>query len=522
MKNILFQFILPVLLAFSLAGCKKDHGNYDYRPLGDFYIDSANIKKEFIAKQFDTLKLAPKVVYAGDRSKLSYRWTVYDSDKFYGERTGVETLSASESLASRLMLLPNKYILQYTVTDTESGRSAVYLYKMTVESGSGLGIMVLYEKNNLVDFDIIQTKLLAGLLEKDEVSRAMYSTANPGHLLTGNAVAIGMYKTKTAQFIDILTDNDGLQLSPNDMVISRSFDDQFLVKPLVRHIEGYNPLLGTLVPVMPYFSVLDYESSLGATVLINNGAVYVNQVGASNGKANAYALAYTAGDDYKAAPFVFGPGSPTTVYDDLKMRFIGVAANSVIPVTTGVNTAFDLKNINKKIVYGGAGYGGGPMAYTVFKNPVDDGKRFLYLTDFTFAKPVTAKYAWDISSYPGIADAKLFTLGRRGPLMYYVGNNKIYQIKYDITGGTINGAVNAWTDLPAGEEITCMKLFPHAGRNLAESAADKYLYVATYNNTTKKGKVYLLEVNISSGVLKQTPVAVFEDFGKIKDMALKI
>lgn len=509
MKRILHLFII-VCGILAMAGCYKDKGNYSYSNLPAFYVDTTHIKSAFIIAQYDTLTIPSSLVYEGDKSKLKFSWSTYLYAPSISGGNPADTIATTENLATPIALLPEKYWLEFSATDTQTGRRTTYRYTVTVE-GVGSGLMVLYEKDNKVDCDLIKTKLLEGLLTEDVVVRNMYSLANPGHPLTGKAVSIGMFKFTTTQYISIYSEHDGVVLSPADMSITKNFNSMFSAAPDVIHPEGYYAPVGLLTS--------DFENSSGFELMVNGGQAYANMVLFAFGKESAFSLLFAASGDYEAAPFPrYGLGR-IVIYDQKNKRFLGASplGTTLTPISS-TGTAFNFQTLGKDMVYMDYGFGGTYMTYAFFKNPSDDGKRYLYVLDLGNS---AAKYAWDVSAYARIADAKLFAMGTRGQLMYYAAGNQVFQLKYDLAAGQANGAVDAWPNIPAGEEITCMKLCPHPGRNVAENAKDKYLFVATYNNTTGKGKIYVLQANVTSGVLQQQPVAVYEDFGKIKDMAFK-
>lgn len=491
------------------AGCYKDTGNYHYTVLPGFYVDSTKVKGEFSVKQYDTLKLSSNLVFDGDKSRLKYSWSTYLFSSVVAGNPA-DTLATTENLAASISLFPEKYWLEFSATDTQTGRRTTRRYVMTVE-GIGSGMMVLYERNNKVDFDLIKTKLLNGLQTQDEVVRNLYSIANPAHPLTGEAVDINMFKYQNIQYISVYTSNNGVALSPADMAIVKDFNSQFAGRPDVIQPQGYVSPAGLFDG--------NYESSSGFELLVNGGKLYANMVIFAFGKETAFSLLMPSSGDYIAASFPKYGLARIVVYDQLNKRFLGASpiSTTLAPITS-TGTAFSFQNIGRDMVFMDYGFGGTYMNYAVFKNPEDDGKRYLYVLDLSNS---SAKYLWDISHYEKIADAKLFATGTRGQLMYYAAENKVYQIKFDLAGGVENGSINAWPYIPADEEVTCIKLCPHPGRDIAESAKDKYLFVATYNKTTNKGKVYVLQANVTSGALQQQAAAVYEDFGKIKDMAFK-
>lgn len=495
-----------------LASCQKDKGNYNYIDLEKMYVDTSGLGSAFIVKQFDTLKMRSGLTYDGDRSKLKYVWKAYD---IYSSGTGIaaDTLSTSENLSVPISLFPSNYYLEFSATDPVSGRRAAVRYTMKVES-IGAGLLVLYEKDGKVDCDLIKTKLLEGLTPSDGVVRNLYSLANPGTPLTGDAVAAGSFFLGTVAQISIYTSNNAVSVSPSDMTVSKPFKDLFFMAPNTRKPQGYFAPLG--------FLSNNYESSAGFELLVNDGQLYANMVLFAFGRPTSFSLLAPAAGSYKASPFPVYGLAKIVVYDELSRSFLQASplSTTLLPYNSPVvgTPPFNFNNIGKDLVYMSYGFGGTYMNYGIFKDPVDNGARYIYVMDFGGS---TAKAIMDISSSENIAQAKLFAFGIRGQLMYYAVGNKIYQIPYDFNAGTASPSIVAWPHIPANEEITCMKMFPHPGRNVPENAMDKYLMVGTYDQSTGMGKVYMLQTNVTSGTIQAAPAAVYTQFGKVKDISFK-
>jgi hypothetical protein len=512
MKKYIAHILLITIGIISLLACKKDKGNYDYTELNRFYVDSAKVGSAFIVQQFDTFKLRSGLVYEGDRAKLKYSWSAYlYAPGLLGNYA--DTLSTTEDLAVPIPLLPEKYWLEFSATDPATGRRATARYIMTVES-IGSGLLVLYEKNNQVDVDLIKTKLLEGLLPADEVVRNLYSLANPTQPLTGNALGVAHFRAGNVQYISLYTSNDGVAVSPADFAVTKKFKDLFFLAPNTKKPQGYFGPLG--------FLSNNYESSAGFEFLVNDGQLYANMVIFAFGKESAYSLLSTNTGNYQASPFTMYGAGRIVAYDQLNKKFLSASPLGTTLTDYASSLAgsppFNFNNIGKELIYMSYGYGGTYMSYGFFKNPVDNGQRFIYIMDFGGS---VAKYIMDISSFEKITEAKLFALGVRGQLMYYAVGNKLYQIPFDLSTGIASQSIEAWPFIPASEEITCIKLCPHPGRNVSENTMDKYLMVATYNKTTGMGKVYMLLANVTSGSLQAQPVAVYDQFGKVKDIAFK-
>ena len=342
--------------------------------------------------------------------------------------------------------------------------------------------------------------LNSGVTEVSYV-RNTYTRANPLTPLTGNprmclAVLESVY---------VATDEDAKRLSDLDMTIADDFENIFLTPP----------------------STKDFHIFSDAAV-INDGKLYKR-----TGWGGIAFLGPTSmiGDDYYAAPFVIAAyGGNAALYDQENMRFLysDSWAGYAVPVSAN-GTHFSFSNTGKKMIYTAKGYdpkgivGSAPYIYnygyfSIFRNPVDDGARYLYayIVDTYSESGYTTSAALDLSSCTEITNAEFWAFGERGPVVYYATTEKIYQMNYTLDSG-VSGASEVWTH-GVDEEITCMKLFKYDGISLANSAKDKYLLVATYNSATAKGKLYLLEADIVTGVLSAEPVAVYEFSGKIADV----
>ncbi len=513
MKKFIHYNILFITCLLALNACYKDKGNYTYTDLDAFFVDSTKVGSAFVVQQFDTFRLKSALVYNGDRSRLKFSWSTYliTYPPFNGNYA--DTLSTAENLGVPISILPNKYWLEFTATDTVTGRRAAARYTITVES-TGSGLLVMYAKNNQVDCDLIKTKLLEGLLPQEKVLRNLYTQANPKRPLTDDPVAIAMFKYGTQQYINMLTTREAIGVSPADFAITREFNKQFLIAPNTKKPQGY------FAP--PFYYAFDNEQSAGWECMVNDGSLYVNLAAFGLGKETFYNVFTSTTGNYYANPNIIQGAGRFVVFDQLNRKFLagstlGTTLNDYPSSPLG-SPPFNFNNIGKDLVYLNYGYGAQYMVYGIFKNPTDNGQRFLYVMDFGGS---IARALIDISAYPGIAQTNLFAFGQRGQLLFYGVGNKLYRIPFDFSTNTAQTPVDAWPNIPADEEITCMKMSPHPGRNLPENALDKYLMVATYNKTTGMGKVYMLQLNVTSGAVQSQPAAVYDGFGKIKDIAFK-
>lgn len=510
MKIIYNKLLLLASVVLFMTGCFEDKGNYNYIGLADFFVDTTGLKISYTVSMYAELDIPSGLVYDGDKSGLSFTWRVYEKDGNFSNPA--ITLAETEDFREAVAIDPGDYWLEFCATEKNTGRTAAFRYALTVES-MGSGFLVLYKKNGMIDCDLVRPKLLLGDLDENMVARQMYSQKNPDVPLQGEPVAAGMFISGNYSFISLYTDRDGVQLSPYDMSLTKKFENMFLFPPQTIKPEGYS---------VPFGIVLGkYDTSDGSEVLINDGVCYFNFLSMAilTGKE---AFLAPLGGDYVAAPYPFVIPGASVIYDQKNMRYMSASlfGGDYMPVTVEVKEPFDFSNLKRVLVYQSFGFGGTYYVNAIFRNPVDDGSRYLYV--MSLYSSVIPLQLWDISSYEGISEAELFAFGRRGPLAFYAVGNKVYRIPYDLTKGEVGEqAVEAWPYLATGETITCMKLCPYPGKNVTENLIDRYLMIATYNEATSEGKLYFVKVDIASGVCDSEPAAVFEHFGKIRDITFK-
>jgi hypothetical protein len=505
--NKFITYHLIMALGIFFTACHEDKGNYDYRELVDFYVDPQGIPGNITVTQFRTLHLPSNLVYGGNKDDLEYAWLVFKQGATILEETTIDTLATTENLAAPVPVLPGTYTLVFTAMERESKRSTLQSYSLTVEGAIGTGLLVLHEKNGSVDCDLVKTRTLVGSLARDTVLRTIYSQANPGYPLSGKPLQMAV-NTRLV-YIYLFTDTDAVRLSPVDMSIMARFDGLFFSVPGTAKPQGYNLTGGG-----------NFET------LINDGKYhFIPIVYVSLGAEKDALFTAAAAGDYYAAPYVVQASilSLPVFYDQAGMRFCVYSTDAVPISSTAPGNAFDFSNVGKKMVYMESGFGTGNV-HSIFKNPVEDGSRYLYLMNVntSASSSFKANAAYDISAWPDIANARYFTLSTRGPVGFYATDNKVYRYTYSSNDFTVQPtAQEAWPYIPAGETITAIQLVKYAGSSVPSSTLDRYLLIATYNETSGEGKLYVIEIDVVNGLCTTTPVAIYDQFGKVTNMTFK-
>lgn len=511
MKKYFIIISLILLSGLITPSCLKDEGNYEYEQLGDFYIDTLGKQTTFTVKQYSDLSVSSNLVYYGNKSDLTYKWPLYQSENqtlgkskypleeshgFTKEDFPSFVIAETENLSESIIAEPGSYYLQFEATETKTGLTAMMRYPVTIESVVGTGLLVFYKGGNNADCDLVSTPLLNANVIETVYSRNLYSRANPSNPLSGNPRSC-LYVT-SGEYVYLATDQDAKRLSRIDMSVVDDFEGIFQSPPQIK--DFYIPLSDMIINDSKFYKITSWglANFIGPHLMLN-------------------------GDTYVAANFAIKPyGANAVIYDQSKMRFLYSGMwNGYVETISAPGTHFSFNNVGKKLIYGNAGFNAGQtyITYCIFKNPTDDGKRFLYSfrTDKSSHSAYTTVAALDLSACPQVAAADFWAFGERGPVTFYATKEKIYQLDYIIATGVVNGAAEVRA-FPASEEITCMKLFKNAGINLSVSAKDKYLLVATYKSSTNTGTLYVLETDIANGTITSTPSAVYTFSGKIGDV----
>lgn len=128
----------------------------------------------------------------------------------------------------------------------------------------------------------------------------------------------------------------------------------------------------------------------------------------------------------------------------------------------------------------------------------------------------------DLTGMPDINIAKQFETGNLGAMALYATDRKIYSFTFSNNDNIAKDNLLGFT-APGNELITKISLFKADGSGYsgATSKNNKLLFVATWDEAAKDGKVYILSLSQLSGAITSMPLRVLSGFGKISDMILK-
>jgi hypothetical protein len=416
------------------------------------------------------------------------------------------------------------------VKDNKRNLASGMSFDVNVISRISHGLVVLHGDGSGSDFDYIATPNTVEGLEGNVRIANVFQTLN-GRKFRGNPLAIaqvgiddGAQRLKVNR-IYVSTDEEFLQLNARSFLLEHDASELFIQQPERLRIntisgKGLNGTQfyfindGNLHRISGFQHMEDYSippalppnSALGGNVKLS--PFFVRTLPATGSLMSAF----------------------PAFYDIIGKRFVTIADMSLItvalqPFAPQQPTAlFDVNNIGKDILYAGRGLN--RYGYAVFTGGAND--YWLYVINFpAIASSLTASAnialeKHDLSSLPEIQNAAFFDLEERGNVLFYATDRNMYAYSPPSTVTRINN------DFPAGERITSMKLFKFEGAVYVNGVSMKFyddlngalMYVATWDGS--KGKLYEFRINVTNGNMEKTPLNVFEDFGRIIDMDMKI
>jgi hypothetical protein len=536
MKKYTFKFLTILLLIGGIVvSCSKDKGNYDYTTLDPTTIDVTGLATTYSVVRFtDYLDINPVITYKGQVvnttnpqfPELSFSWDMYPSIANVANKTTAERYALGNSLKlHRQMTEPEgSWEVLLTTTNTNTGVKTFAKFIVNITPSLAEGWMVLYERNGTSDVGIIVNNEIARAAATEKLMLDVYAVSN-GAPLQGTPTAILHSKSNNAAFSPALL---------NTLYVQTNKD---MVNVGLTTFQKVGGLAYGIFFSAPAVVSLSYVASTEARkdFIINNNKVYradYTIIGAGD-KFFGDALSGTYGTLAPWMPSSVSASFDAIVYDQTNKKFLKIAnrGSDLVPIPIPQNLAvagFDINNVGLTFVMADAGWNN--WEYMVMKD--DANKYFLLSANFKETEKIGTpavdngafgKAKYDMSACPEVTSINSVTAGTLGEIFYYSANNHLYQYKYKL--GTTD---QLWT-ANAGETITKIMLQKYntntnraLGPVFDPKNYCKILYVATYNESTKVGSVYQMEVNPSNGAIIAGTQKSYTGFGKIKDMGWKI
>lgn len=498
--NSIFACFL-ILLIFS---CKKDNSNTSITKLPEFAIDTAGqIVSYSVQQSVQELTIDPKIIYNGDAKNLHYLWRLYSPEAGNPSagvtQTPVDTLATTKQLKAFVNRNPGSYVAELQVTDLSTTLKTQMRFTVTVSSPRPYGWLVAYEKKagGSTDVSLIRSNEFVSTVPQEEVMRDIYTAVN-GTGINGKPLRIVNNGTM------IVTDQTAVRVNGPDY----------------KKIADFNQIFIGGAPAPKPQGILDRGFGFH---LVNNGDIYWGSGNVWIGKVTLD----TKG--YRALPIpirIYAKNSGA--FDDLNKRFFKLEqqtgqATTFPVVSPTARFGMDLNSINKNLLYVGDGStltGNSRHQYAFFRD-LDGSKTWLYGINF-LAETDPGVCLIDLTGMPDINIAKQFETGNLGAMALYATDRKIYSFTFSNNDNIAKDNLLGFT-APGNELITKISLFKADGSGYsgATSKNNKLLFVATWDEAAKDGKVYILSLSQLSGAITSMPLRVLSGFGKISDMILK-
>lgn len=525
MCKFIFYTLWVCVVGFVLTSCYDDKGNYDYTELTEIRIDTIGLATPILAEgtilRFDKMMCAPNIYYDGklvnedDNAPLDYTWTIYSTVALGGsdDDKKIDTLATTRILDAEISRVPGQYIVQFTVTDRKSGWQQYLKLNRTIEGAiPASGWMVLYEpsdKPGMSDVGLVYNEWVKKNWLSDDITYWNLFSSSNGTPMEGKPLKISYTITALPTSLIVIATEKGMCA-----VHEETFQKELTVKDFF-----YEPPTSGALTAYVQAGWMPTPPSFGETVLYDN-KVYVG------GNGTRPMGVSSVGEYGELAPWLclFHPaaGLNTVVYDNTNGRFLGVTGVKVTPFVaqTPSPSGFDVNNVGAEFIKGD--WGTGNMEYFIMKK---DNAYFFARANFIVPTLPTLGTIWkDITASPDIAEINTFAMPYTGNYALYGAKNKVYKLFY-----TMNNVAEELWKIPSDENqneetITCIELQKFslaAYMNMGIMPnVNEVLHVATWNEVTKKGKLYQFKIDAIDGSIKSEP-KVYSVPGKVKSMGWK-
>ena len=528
-------------LMASLSSCVTDDGNYSYlspEDAGEIKFDTVGMPTE-MRYVFSSLSLGqhieytPKVKYAHPEN-LDYKWLAFKTDYSTYKPVQVgnaqvypepKVIGTSLNLSWDVDLEPGTYKIYIEAVDRVTGMKA-YFYphssNYTTMNGpaSVSGLFMLVERDGQTDIEAMGSSLML-VAGGDHSEPAFYSTST-GNSIPGKPLYIRCSSAgKNSKESYIVATTEGVfRINHTGLTMMDKWDDLF-----------YN----TPATFAPQYSTLD--TNTGCEMFINNGKLHVLYASKANDRKYSDVIA----GDYEAYPYLM-PASRSTwrpnpeainadqvIYDKKNHCFRPYypMASTVSHFKSTIADAYaDANHLPSDPV--AILNGGGNTTWAILDK---DGSRWLY--QFCFYDVVDngdlsyggERAIQNLDGCTDIKNAKYWASNTGGNAFFYATDNKVYS--YSTSSGATTS--NSIYECEAGEVVTAIYLGGSAGGGWPTSKC--VFWIATWNETTKNGRLIQYEMDINNGVPQDMFGPAFagkggayitDGWGKIKSMTFSM
>lgn len=496
-------------LMASLASCVTDDGNYSYltpEEAGEIKFDTVGMDNAMRMSLYSLqpnqhIEYTPKVKYSHPEN-LDFAWLAFKTyyNVYQPEQVGnaqvypkPDTISHSLDLKWDVNLKPGTYQIYLEAKDRVNGMMAYFYpcgqYTTLTQEGKVTGLYMLVERDGKTDIEAMGSGLM--LITGVHSEPAFYSTLTGGEYLPGKPLFIrGTSTGKTSKDGYMVATTEGLfRLNSAGLVTMDTWKDLFYNVP-----KTFDP------------QISKYNSNVSCEMIINNGKAHVLYTNKANDRKYSEALA----GDYEAYPYLMqnprSTWSPNpdainadqVIYDKKNHCFrpyYPMSASISRFKSTNADAKVDANKLpaDPVVILNGAGN----ATWAILDK---DGSRWLY--QFCFYDVVDngdLSYGGDraiqnLDGCTNIMNAKLWASNTAGSAFYYATDNAVYS--YSTSSGATTS--NTIYECEAGEQVTAIYIYGSNGGGWPTSNCA--FWIATWNETTKNGRLIQYEMDINNGV----------------------
>jgi hypothetical protein len=512
MKINIKHVILFMMTLIGLSSCYKDKGNYDYIDLDEVRIDTsnANIQAEYSLYRYDILKITPKIFFndveikneESVKNQLSFTWSIYQAITG-GTLYSRDTLSNTMTLEEPIGKPSGSWIVLLTVKNLTTQIETYQKFRIQIDEVISDGWMVLYEKDGNTDVGLIVDERSKPGTVTTRVFNDLIKNTN-GNALEGKPVAL-------LQSAAPLVSREVVVASEKDMQAYNftNFDHFFSFENFFYGVPAHKALKA--------FTANNARKEM----VINDNKIHIANFSAGTTRTVLFGppLFGNHGELDSWNSKFYAQGFDAVAYDKTNKKFVYVVAGTTtvsdIPAQASPTAEWSPSNVGldlKAYDYGRLNY-----EYLIMNNGVN---YYLLTGNFMGAANTIAQKKYDMTGAPGIANISAMASSSTGAYVLYGSGNNVYLYKYD----TDQDVENIWY-APSGEKVTSirfMKFYFATVQTIKLAAvANQFVYIATYNETTKEGKVYNIKIDQTNGNIDPTTQKVYEGFGRVTDMSYK-
>ncbi|MCA5006570.1 PKD-like family lipoprotein [Sphingobacterium bovistauri] len=518
MKKYITLLLHLIIAVSALNSCYKDKGNYDYIALDKVVVDTSNrgIKEIYSIERYDTLQIQPKLIINDQeiinlesiKDKYAFSWSIFQITTG-GTIYSRDTLSNEFTLDKPITKGSGTWNLVLTVKNLNTQVEAYQKFQVEVSEAISDGWIVLYEKDGYSDVGLIVDERIKLGATRTRVLTDLIKNSN-GKSLEGKPVAVLHSATALNSREVLVASEKNIQAyNHTDFTVLFDYTKLFYNAPINRSISGLT------------------TNNSRREVIINNNKIHVANFVLGNALDRSVYFGPSLSGDYgNLAPWnpkFVAQGYDAVAYDATNKKFLYSVSGSMMVnnlPNQSLAAEWNPSDVGLDFVASDYGFPNTPLAneYMIMRNSSNT-----YLLTANFASPVASAIAqkkYDMTSLPESNHINTMAASSTGAYIVYGASNNLYAYRYQI-----NNVGKVWS-APNGEEITSVKFlkFYHTAVNMVKLTplgVNQYIYISTYNQTTKEGKVYNLKIDITNGTITSNTQKEYSGFGKIVDMGYK-